>query len=328
MIADSPIRWTDPTTWPWMFYVWAAFALAGLAKPAWSWFRRKRAAGWPVAEGRIESVEVTKPSISFTTKRGYYVAELGYSYSVVGTPHSGRYRRELPTEYEANEFVRDLQGKSVAVHYKPDRPASSALLEPDVEGVLQNRAPAPASESLRSANSVPQWLRPFLWVFVLLSGIGLVVSLWVHVGAVMGRRVAPEAFFWVLHVGIFVVWFPAIFVARRLVGNVNRRDLWKVALKDSPDWMRYMVYGFFGYAVVNFLFFMTEAPIGGSGANPPAVVWRGFSGHWMAGYSAALAILYSAARTEDTSVRCASGHAASPNAIYCTRCGQPVLRVR
>jgi hypothetical protein len=144
----------------------------------------------------------------------------------------------------------------------------------------------------------------------------------------MGRRVAPEAFFWMLHVGIFVVWFPAVLVAQRLVGNVNRKDFWKVALKNAPDWMRYMFYGFFGYALVNFMLFMTKAPNGGSGANPPAVVWRGFSGHWMAFYSAALAILYAAVRTEDRSLRCANGHVASPNATYCTRCGQPVLRVR
>lgn len=311
-----------------MFYVWAAFALAGLAKPAWNRLRRRRAAGWPVAEGRIESVEVNKPTVSFATKRGYYVAELGYSYSVAGTPHSGRYRREFPTEHEAEEFVRDLKGKPVAVHFNSNHPSNSALLEPDIEGLQQNRPPAPASESFQSANSVPNWIRPFLWFFVCLSAIGLVVSLWVHLGAVMGRRVAPEAFFWMLHVGIFIVWLPAILVAQRLVGNLSRKDLWKVLLKDSPDWMRYMVYGFFAYAMVNFLAFMTKAPSGGSGANPPAVVWRGFSGHWMAFYSAALAILYSAARTVDTSPRCTNGHVASPNATYCTRCGQPMMRVR
>jgi hypothetical protein len=215
----------------------------------------------------------------------------------------------------------------VAVHRDSTSPSDSALLEPDIADLLQNRAPASASESFPQANSIPQWIRPFLWVFVLLSGVGLVVSLWVHLGAVMGRRVAPEAFFFILHVGIFVVWVPAVLVAQRLVGNVNRKDLWKVVLKDSPDWMRYMVYGFFGYALVNFLLFITKAPSWGSG-NPPAVVWRGFSGHWMAFYSAALAILYSAARTEDTSLRCANGHVASPNATYCMRCGQPVLRVR
>jgi hypothetical protein len=307
-----------------VFYVWVAFALAGLAKPAWSWFRRQRAAGWPVAEARIESIEVTKPSFSFTTKRGYYVAELGYSYSVAGTSHWGRYRREFPTEGEAEEFVRDLKGKPVAVHCNSTSPSSSALLEPDIEALLQNRAPTPA-DFLLTTNSVPDWIRPFLWVFVWLSAIGLVVSLWVHIGAVMGRSV--PSLFWILHFGIFVVWFPAVFVAQRLVGNVNRKDFWKVVLKGAPDWMRYMVYGFFGYATLNFLFFMTKASSGGSGANPPAE-WRGFSGHWMAFYSAALAILYSAARTVDTSPRCTNGHMALSNAAYCTRCGQPVMRGR
>jgi hypothetical protein len=115
MFSGVPIRWTDPSTWPWMVCVWLAFILAGWSVPAWRWLQQKRAAGWPVAEGRIESVEVTKPSFSFTTKRGYSVSELGYSYSVAGTRHSGRYRREFPTEFDAEEFVRDLKGKSVAV---------------------------------------------------------------------------------------------------------------------------------------------------------------------------------------------------------------------
>jgi hypothetical protein len=288
-----------------MFYVWAVFALVVLAKPAWIWFRRQRAGGWPSAEGRIESVEITKPSFSFTTKRGYYVAELGFSYSVAGTLHSGLYKSEFPTEHEAEEFVRDLKGKPVAVPYNAIPPSRSALLEPDIESLQQNRAPSPLADYPSAANSVPDWIRRFLWFFVFLSAIGLVVSLWIHLGAVMGRRVAPEAFFWVLGVGIFIVWLPAVLVAQRLVGSTNRKDFWRVILKGSPDWMRYMVYGFLGYAMVNFLLFMTKAPSGGSG-NPPAVVWRGASGHWMAFDSAALAILYAAARTEDRSLRCRS----------------------
>ena len=75
-----------------------------------------------------------------------------------------------------------------------------------------------------------------------------------------------------LHIGIFIVWIPAMLVAQSLVGTLNRKDLWKVLLKDSPDFLRYMVYGFGGYAVVNFLLFVSKAPNGGSGANPPAVV--------------------------------------------------------
>jgi len=156
------------------------------------------------------------------------------------------------------------------------------------------------AESLRLGESAPEWIKPFLWVFIWLSVIRLALSLWVHLGAVMGRRVAPESFFWVLHIGIFIVWFPAVLTAQRVLGNVNRKDFWKVVLEDSPAWMRYMVYGFFGYALVNFLLFMTKVPAGGDGANPAAVVWRGFSGHWMAFYSAALAILYSAAHSEQS----------------------------
>src|SRR5882724_6537102 len=223
MFTNAPFRWVDPATWPWVVYVWLAFILAGWSAPAWRWLQRKRAAAWPVADGRIESVGVSKPSFSFTTKRGYYVAELGYSYSVAGTLNSGRYKRDFPTEQEADEFVRDLRGKAVVVHYNPVKLSGSALFEPDIAALLQNRAPAPVPDFPSAANSVPDSIRPFLWFFVCFSAVGLVVSLWVHLGAVMGRRVAPEAFFWMLHVGIFVVWFPTIFVAQRLVGNVNRK---------------------------------------------------------------------------------------------------------
>jgi hypothetical protein len=61
-----------------------------------------------------------------------------------------------------------------------------------------------------------------------------------------------------------------------------------------------MVYCFLAYAMINFLVFMPQAPPGGSGSQPPTIVWRGFSGHWMAFYSAAFAILYSAVQSEDS----------------------------
>ena len=242
---------------------------------------------------------MTKPGFSFTTRRGHFVAKVGYSYSVRDTIYQGLYKRECPTEHGAHRFARDLAGRAVTIRRSPTNPSQSQLLEHDVEEMLQRR-PAAVVEWARAESSVPEWLRPFLWVFIWLSCVGLVVSLWVHLGAVMGRRVAPEPYFWILHIGIFVVWFPAVFVAQRLVGNMNRKDLWKVILKDSPTWMRYMVYGFMGYAMVNFLLFMMNAPSGHGGGNPPAEVWRGFSGHWMAFYSAALAILYAATQRNQT----------------------------
>lgn len=109
----------------------------------------------------------------------------------------------------------------------------------------------------------------------------------------MGRRVAPSVFFFLLHVGIFVVWFPAVFISHRQLGNTNRKDYWKIVLKGAPDGMRYMVYAFSFYAMMNFAYFISQMPTGNSGDDPPAMVWRGFSGHWMAFYSAAFATLYS-----------------------------------
>ena len=297
MVVDSPIVWSSPSTWPWVVYVWAAFALIGAIKPAWRWVQRGRGESWPLADGRIDSAQVSKPIFSLSVKSGHYLAELFYFYSFAGVGYSGRYTRDIPTEGEAEEFIRDLQGKPMVVHYNPENPSRSVLLECDVELLLQSRSPVlPAP--LPRPRSIPSWANSLLPIFIALSALGLILSLWVHLGALMGQRVAPESFFWILHVGIFVVWIPAVLVAQRLVGNMNRKDFWKVVLTNSPDWMRYIVYAFGGYAVVNFLLFMVNAPNGGNGANPPAAVWRGFSGHWMAFYSAALAILYSASQRQ------------------------------
>jgi len=153
----------------------------------------------------------------------------------------------------------------------------------------------------------------------------LVLSLWVHLGAVMGHRVAPEALFWILHMGIFVVWFPTVLVARKRVGNRSSKDYWKLVLKGSPDWMRYMVYGFSGYAFVNFAFFMAKAPTGKGVGDTPPIVWRGFSGHWMLFYPAVLAILYAAAKASENIRRCLNGHAVLATANFCSRCGQSVM---
>jgi hypothetical protein len=84
-----------------------------------------------------------------------------------------------------------------------------------------------------------------------------------------------------------------------------------------------MVYGFFAYAFVNFAFFMSKVPAGRTAGTPP-IVWRGFSGHWMLFYSAALAMLYSAAKAGGGVRRCLNGHAVPPTANFCSRCGQSV----
>lgn len=335
MFPQIPRQWTHPSTWPWIIYLWLALFVADWFKPLWHWHRRNQAASWLSAQGRIEStgIDTGKRFIVSTASRTnseVYKAEIDYFYSVAGITYAGQYKRDFYTEADALDFVRDLKGKDVAVQYKPGKPSTSTLLESTVETLLQARAPAPALELVLSlpGASGQFWVGRFLWPLITLSAVGLVVSLWIHLGAVAGRRVAPEALFWILHIGIFVVWFPAILVAKQRAGSTRRKDFWKVVLKGSPDWMRYTVYMFLIYALVNFSLFMLQIPTGGSGSDPPAIVWRGFSGHWMAFYSAALAIFYAAAREGDNRWRCVNGHSVSPNTNFCARCGQPVLHSR
>ncbi|MDY3555563.1 zinc ribbon domain-containing protein [Gemmata sp. JC717] len=164
--------------------------------------------------------------------------------------------------------------------------------------------------------------------FLVLSVIGLVLSVIAHTAALIGlpQPLGPAA--WGLHIGIFVVWLPAVIVSNRLVGDFKRKDFWKAALRGCPDWMRCLTYGFFGYAVVNFLLFMAAAPPkgAGGGANAPPEVFRGFSGHWMAFYSAAAAILYSALAVSrsDPARRCPNGHPVPPSASFCEACGASI----
>jgi hypothetical protein len=100
------------------------------------------------------------------------------------------------------------------------------------------------------------------------------------------------------------VWLPAVFVAETLAGNLHRKDFWKVVLKNSPGWMRSVVYGFFGYALINFLLFNAKAPAVAVEQILLLPCGEDSPGTGMAFYSAALAILYSAARRQASFDRC------------------------
>jgi len=170
-------------------------------------------------------------------------------------------------------------------------------------------------------------VKNILYLFAWLSGLGLVLSFLSHVAALLGRQGPLGALTMSLHAGVFVVWIPAVLAMNRLTKGTSRKNFWKAAFRGCPAWMKYMAYGFFGYAFLNFALFISTAPQGRSaGPIQPAVV-RGFSGHWMAFYSIALAGLYSAAKLwdRDLDVRCPVGHVVQPSAQFCDQCGLPVV---
>jgi hypothetical protein len=129
-----------------------------------------------------------------------------------------------------------------------------------------------------------------------LAVVCLVLSLVAHGASLLGLPQPLGRMTWGLHIGIFLV-LPATLLASRQLNTEDRQKefSWQVALRGCPRWMRWMTTAFFVYAVVNFLLFLTHIPPkAGPGAPTPTGVFRGFSGHWMALYSAAAGLFYSA----------------------------------
>ena len=324
------IQWTDPRTWPWIFDVWVAFVLLGFAKPIWRWFQRKRAESWPATQGRVESTGINESKRFRTnTSSRPSIANLRYSYEASGTRYIGTFKKKFGTDEESNDFLRDLTGKDVRVQYNPGQPSRSFLLDSSIDALLSSRPPSAALplEIHRYWNPLPIWLSRVLPLFEALAIIGFVLSVFVNVES-LSSRWTPPSYFWALHVGIFVVFFPAVFVAQKRVGSTHRKDFWKVVLKGAPDWMKYFLYAVFAYAFVIGIpswIRVVQEPSG-----PPQSSgfgdWAAFSGIWMVFYWASFAILHAAIQQERVGPRCVNGHLAPPGTEFCSQCGQPIVR--
>lgn len=125
-----------------------------------------------------------------------------------------------------------------------------------------------------------------LYPFLGLSALGLMLSLMVHIATWLGVELPFEVLG--LHIGIFVVWLPAAFISNFTRHGFRRRYGWKEALQGCPLWMRWVAYGLFAYAFVNFFLSIFV----GSALSDVSPL-RAFSGHWMAFYGMAFATLYS-----------------------------------
>jgi hypothetical protein len=88
------------------------------------WFRSVRARTWPVANGRIETVNVKE----FGQQA---LGEFGYSYLVGGDRYSGYFSWQFGDEQQAWDYVTDLKGRPVIVWYLREKPDTSALRSAD-----------------------------------------------------------------------------------------------------------------------------------------------------------------------------------------------------
>jgi hypothetical protein len=159
-----------------------------------------------------------------------------------------------------------------------------------------------------------------------LAVTGWTLGLLVHLLALSDIDVSEKIpFVWALHVGIFIVWLPAVLELKKnkelqefqkggMMKSMNPFAMFKIVFKNTPLWMVALGIGGFFYAIINFMLFissqhgtpdikegqyilqnhgqliktLTEQEYHHYKAN----AIRGFSGHWMAFYGLAAAILY------------------------------------
>jgi hypothetical protein len=159
-------------------------------------------------------------------------------------------------------------------------------------------------------------LRLILLPFMLAAIVGFISSLMVHIAALLGWEAPPQAFG--LHVGIFAVSLPTSIAYTIIHPRHHHSWGWHDQFIGCPAWMRYVAYGLFAYAFINF--FGGLAGFGIGGASP----MRLFSGHWMLFYWFAFAMLYSLLHYQ-AQHHCLAGHVVTVGARFCERCGQPVV---
>ncbi len=166
-------------------------------------------------------------------------------------------------------------------------------------------------------------MRKFLFFF---AATGWTLALIVHLLSLSGFDLSKRVpFIWLLHLGIFVVWIPVVldwnkneyFKTIRQSGIANRMNpfvFFKVIFRYTPTWLTIIAIAGFYYAIVNFMLFMffqhgtpaikdgqfvlqnhgqlittlTEKEYHHYKANEV----RAFSGHWIAFYGIAMAVLF------------------------------------
>ncbi len=157
-----------------------------------------------------------------------------------------------------------------------------------------------------------------------LAGLGLVLGLIVHIISLLGIYIGDKTLFiLILHIGIFIVWIPAILELKKnsefqqpeFMTNINPKKLFGAIFKDTPKPVLYISIGFFIYATINFILFIQAS---GGGVpdfldgkyvlnNRGSIIrelteseyyrmkaneLRGLSGHWMSFYGFAMGILW------------------------------------
>ncbi len=279
--------------------------------PIWKWLQRERVKSWPTTSGFVEYVGDAEPrkflGLAIQQGSSQGALEIQYSYSALGQSFRGRHRLDSASKFIADEFTSRLLRLPVQVQYHPDKPSISALSDSSIEALLRQAPPLSSEEKqlIRAAHEIPAIYRPWLQPLMYLALAGFLISLCINIACVFGKQLPPDVPFFIMHMGIFVVFFPAVWAAKKMLGSTARRDFWKVVMKNAPDFVRHIFYIIFAYewliwiGVLGFFRATSQRPPGGPD-------WFVFSGTWMIFYYTSFAILLSARNSNSKHTRLAA----------------------
>ena len=160
-------------------------------------------------------------------------------------------------------------------------------------------------------------LKRLSFVLAAVAGFGWLLSIVVSVAPLFGTSVS-ESISGKLFIGMFPLQVFAILFMQRVTRHSLPKDLWKSALRGCPQWLRYAIWGAWGYAALMVLFMALR----GSGGLD-LEVGAGFIGMF---YAMQLGIFVTGATTDSEPAKCSNGHEMGPFANYCSECGKPALR--
>jgi hypothetical protein len=248
----------------------------------WERIVRARAVNWPMAPGVVNSASITE-------LRSYWLLKLNYSFSVYGRSYTGRYSRRFSYEDEALKWARALEGDSIFVHYSQRWPALNLVFASDIENLLKRLPPEPHTSASDQTISVPVpvWKKLVAYPLMALALIGFGISFYAHIATWLGKLILTQSQSGWMHIGMFIVFFPAIFLQPR----ARKRS--RLSADELPEWIGNLMLIIFFYAIANFCWFMLQTFLQHGKADHLHEL-RGFSGYWLMFYFWSFGLLFQA----------------------------------
>ena len=228
MYTSLPMAAIGFTDWSWdLFGLAVAFAVAGVQR-FWRGYLDRRSETWPISYGRIERVNVDTQDKK-TKIKCYYI------YKVGNESFTGSFQKTCEDADEGNAWADALAKKQVAVRYDPGNPSRSQLREVDLEPIVQAAAPFRPTRG----EALTGWQHLLAVVGLVLSIVGLAITVAMVLGEILGRTVVPlKLAVWTGSLAFFV-----FFAGAWTFGQGKKKA------RAAPAWMKFLGYALFYYAV-------------------------------------------------------------------------------